>query len=110
MSWEQFYLFKDFQFEQIQISYHKKSTAHCVWRNADLNLILVVTQTNGLTFFFSNNQFIDGIYRACLTWLDCNTQLSINCFSFADMLSSQIQVPDIRANFYIPAGGHKPAT
>ena len=65
MSWEQFYLFKDFQFEQMQISYHKKSTAHCVCRNADLNLILVATQTNGL-IFFSNNQFIDGIYQGTL--------------------------------------------
>ena len=65
MSWEQFYLFKDFQFEQIQISYHKKCTAHCVCRNADLNLILVATQTDRL-IFFSNNQFIDGIYEGTL--------------------------------------------
>ena len=109
MSWEQFYLFKDFQFEQIQISYHKKSTAHCVCRNADLNLILVATQTYGLIFFFQIiNSLMESI-RARLTWLDCNTQLCINCFSSADMFSSQIQVPDIRAIFYIPAGGHKPA-
>ena len=64
MSLKQYYLFKDFQSDQIQRSSLKIFTAHYTSRNADLNLTLVTGTTN--QSFFLNNQFINRILRGKL--------------------------------------------
>ena len=55
VSSKQFYLFNDFQSDQIQRSYRKIFTAYYECRNADLNLTPNTGTTNGFIFQIINS-------------------------------------------------------
>jgi len=89
------------QSERLLKSYHEKLTAHYTCRNADLNFILVLAMTNGLTF-----QIINSLMKSwrgvCLTCLDCKTQ------SATELLWVKVAVwlVEPESNGWPPPDGH----
>ena len=71
MSSKNFNPFKDFQFDQIQISCPKLFTARYAFSNSDLNLTPVTGTTNGFIFQIINSLIESWGVR--LTCFDCNT-------------------------------------
>ena len=75
----QFYPFKDFQFDQIQRSPCKIFTAHYACRNTDLNLTSVTGTINGFIFQIINS--LIEFWGVCLTCLDRKKITKIKMFN-----------------------------